>query len=159
MSVSSTRASFWAMMCHLSSLLGFFFPGFSIVAPLILWGMKGDQDPLIKENGRNVINFVLSFWLYSFGLVFIMGFFAILLFFPTLIISRVTNLDGLMPGLFVFGGFFFLVYLGIYMFFHLVLPIYGAIKASNGEVYRYPLTIPFLKGTLPNRKSDKSLAK
>ena len=147
MSTPSTRASFWAMMCHLSTLLGFFLPGVSLVAPLIIWGTKGDQDLLIKENGRNVINFVLSFWLYSLGLVFIIGFFAIILFIPVTVITNLVNSNSFPPALFLGVGVFFLGYILVYAIFHLVLPIYGGIKALNGDVYRYPLTIPFLKQT------------
>jgi uncharacterized Tic20 family protein len=35
--VSQKNAAFWAMMCHLSSLVGFIFPGFGMIIPLIIW--------------------------------------------------------------------------------------------------------------------------
>ena len=63
------NSTFWAMMCHLSSLLGFLIPGFSIIGPLIVWGFKRHDDPLIMKNGRNVINFILSYWIYTLGFI------------------------------------------------------------------------------------------
>lgn len=148
-SVSGTR--FWAMMCHFSTLLGFVLPGFSLIAPLIIWGVKRDQDALVHENGRNVINFVLSCWLYSLVLVFVA-----LFMIPFLIIPFLNFLATI--------GFFFwgacaALYGIIYFFLQLIFPIYGGIKAFNGEVYRYPWTIPFLKQTPPKQKVRKSSAK
>ena len=148
-SVSQTR--FWAMLCHLSTLLGFILPFFSLIAPLIIWGVKRDQDSLVNENGRNVINFVLSFWLYSLVL-----FFVALFMIPFLIIPFLNFLFAL--GLF-FWGACGVLYGIVYFFLQLILPIYGGIKAFNGEVYRYPLTISFLKETQAKQKVRKSSAK
>ncbi|UNM05635.1 MAG: DUF4870 domain-containing protein [Holosporaceae bacterium] len=72
--MKNSNHSFWAMMCHLSSLIGFLLPGFSIIAPLIVWGLKRHDHPLIMKNGRNVINFILSYWIYTFGLLAILPF-------------------------------------------------------------------------------------
>ena len=44
--------------------------------------------------------------------------------------------------MFVVIGFFLLIALGVVA---VVFPIIGAMKASNGEVWKYPLTISFLK--------------
>jgi len=145
---------FWAMMCHLSTFLGFILPGLSILAPLLIWGLKRDEDPLIRENGRNVINFILSFWLYSFALLsafalFFFLAFALLFFLAVIQISPIAS--NYMGGFFSTGVIVFyavcgIVYGLIYIVFHLILPIYGGLKAFNREIYRYPLTISFLKG-------------
>jgi uncharacterized Tic20 family protein len=39
-------------------------------------------------------------------------------------------------------GIFFLIVVGLLM---LIMPIVAAVKSSNGELYRYPLTIRFVK--------------
>ncbi|MFN7662357.1 MAG: DUF4870 domain-containing protein [Alphaproteobacteria bacterium] len=156
MPVKKTRpSSFWSMMCHLSSLLGFLIPGASLIAPLIIWGMKREQDSLINKNGQNVINFVLSFWVYSLVFFLIVGLFllGISVFFDS---GHSPN--GIVP-LFLGGGLFSLAYLVSYFLAHLALPIYGGIKALNAEVYRYPLTISFLKEPSANLTGGKSSAK
>ena len=134
---------FWAMMCHLSTFLGFILPGLSILAPLLIWGLKRDRDPLIRENGRNVINFVLSFWLYSFALLSACAFFFFLA--VNQMSPIVSNYTGgfFSIGIIFFYGSFVGVYGIIYLFFHLVLPLYGGLKAFNGEVYRYHLPFHF----------------
>lgn len=152
--------TFWAMMCHLSSLLGFFLPGFSIIGPLIVWGFKRHEDPLVMKNGRNVINFILSFWLYAFGLLAIFALFGILVMVPGSMAFEKLMFPGhtYVSFVFFFYGACCLVYLFIYGFFHIVLPIYGGIKALNGEVYRYPFTLTLLKETetSPPRKTKKA---
>jgi uncharacterized Tic20 family protein len=137
------------MMCHLSTFLGFILPGLSILAPLLIWGLKRDEDPLIRENGRNVINFILSFWVYSFGIFIAFCLFFLLMIFPVTMLA--SSHGYATSNFFPTAGFFFYVVCGIvygliYIVFHLILPIYGGLKAFNGEVYRYPLTISFLKG-------------
>lgn len=139
------------MMCHFSTLLGFILPGFSLIAPLIVWGIKREKNPLVNDNGRNVINFILSFWLYSLGLFFVFLF--IILFLTIPFINIVATLG------FFFWGSCALVYAVVYFAIQLVLPLYGGIKAFNGEIYRYPLTISFLKQTTPSQKVRKSSAK
>ena len=153
--------SFWAMMCHLSTFFGFFVPGFSLFAPLLIWGLKRDQDPLIMENGRNVINFILSFWLYAVGLI--ISFFGIaLLVFLFMVLSNMSSVNYfplVTTGAFFFWPICFATCGLVYAFFHIVLPIYGGLKAFNGEIYRYPFTIEFLKGSSPIAVDHKSLAK
>jgi uncharacterized Tic20 family protein len=44
--------------------------------------------------------------------------------------------------MFVLVGFLTLLAVGV---IHIVFPIIGAVKANNGELWEYPLTIKFLK--------------
>lgn len=143
------QSHFWAMMCHLSTFMGFLIPGFSLIAPLIIWAWKREGDPLVYENGRHVINFVLTFWIYAFSILVVLVAFVLLFWFPGLTLLErvlphfVANLT--VPALSILyillGG----AYGCLYFVFHFVLPIYGALKALNGEVYRYPLTLTLLK--------------
>ena len=50
----------WIMLCHLSSLAGFAFPFGHIVGPLILWLAKKDEDPEVREHGRQALNFQIT---------------------------------------------------------------------------------------------------
>ena len=100
-----------AMWCHLSALVGYFFPLGSIVAPLVIWLTQREEYPFVDQQGKEAVNFNLSIFLY--GLV------SLLL-------------------VFLLVGFILLPLLAV---FHVVCTIVAAVKASQGEAFRYPLTI------------------
>lgn len=107
----------WAMVCHLCGLIGYAGNGIgSVVAPLIVWILKKDESELIDQHGKEALNFNISILIY----------FAILL-----AVSFMT-----------FGiGFLITVPLmGILVVFHVVCTIIAALKANQGQFYRYPLT-------------------
>lgn len=100
------------MGLHLSSLSGYIgVPFGSIVGPLVIWLIKKDQSAFIDENGKDALNFHLSMLLY-------------------LIIS--------IPLMFVLVGFISLLAIPI---LEIVFSIIAAVKASEGQWFRYPLTI------------------
>ncbi|MFV1982858.1 MAG: DUF4870 domain-containing protein [Thiohalomonadales bacterium] len=103
------------MLCHLSAFAGFIFPFGGILGPLIMWQIKKDEHPFINRHGIAALNFHLSMFIYYF-----VGFLLV----------------------FIVIGFFVLMVLAV---MDLVLTIVASIKASNGEEYRYPLAIPFIK--------------
>ncbi|HUQ69665.1 MAG TPA: DUF4870 domain-containing protein [Planctomycetaceae bacterium] len=104
----------WAMLCHLSSFLTIF-AGANVIAPLVIWMIKRDTSPLVADQGKEVLNFQITMIiLYA---VMIACFISVILF-PLGIILAV-----LLP------------------LWHLVLTIIGAIKAYDGQHYRYPLNI------------------
>lgn len=105
----------WALVCHLSALCGYFIPFGHLIAPIVIWSMKKDEMPMVDEHGKEVINFQISFTIWI-----------------TVAIVLV----------FLLIGIPILIGLGI---LQLVFIIIGAIKADNGELYRYPLTIRFIK--------------
>lgn len=106
----------WAMGCHLSSLSGFVgVPFGNVLGPLIIWLLKKNDSPFIDEHGRESLNFHLSLWIYAV----VSG----LLWFTVILI----------PLVFIFWGLEFLV--GV------IYSIIAAVKASNGESYRYPFTL------------------
>ncbi len=39
----------WAMLCHISTFVGFVFPFGNIIAPLVLWLLKKDEYPLVDD--------------------------------------------------------------------------------------------------------------
>jgi uncharacterized Tic20 family protein len=105
----------WAMLAHLSSLLGYVgVPLATVLGPLIVWLMKKDQHPFIDEHGKESLNFQLSMLIY-------------------LIVS----------GLSAFICIGFVLFPVVYIA-GIVFVIIAAIKSSNGESYRYPLTIRFV---------------
>ena len=112
----SKDARLWAMICHLAGLAGMVIPVVgNIVGPLIVWQIKKDMDPFVDRNGKEALNFQISMLIY-----------------------------GIVAGLLctIFIGCFLLPLVGIA---DLVLLIIDSIKASNGEAYRYPVTIRLIK--------------
>jgi len=118
----SNDARTWAMFCHLAGLAGFVIPVVlsGIIAPLIVWQMKKDEHPFIDEQGKEALNFQISMPLYA-----MIGTAAC---FITCI--------GVVLIPFVVGAVYFV---------NLIFLIIAAIKANNGEHYRYPLSIRFIK--------------
>jgi uncharacterized protein len=104
-----------AMLCHLLALTGYFTVIGHIVGPLILWLIKKDEHPFINEHGKESLNFQISITIY-------------------MLLS--------LPLWCAVIGFFITVALGIV---DLVFVIIAGLKAANGEYYRYPMTIRFLK--------------
>jgi len=107
----------WCIGLHLSGLSGLIlsFALAHIVVPLVIWLVKRSDSPEIDATGKEVINFQISYTIYSL----------------------------IAGGLcFVLVGF---VILPIVLLVWLVSIIIATVKTSNGESYRYPFTIRFLK--------------
>lgn len=104
----------WAMLCHISVFAGFLMPFGNIIAPLIIWLIKKDEFPLVNDQGKEAINFQITLTIYLFAS-------AILI----ILIIGIPLLIGL-------------------AFFGFIVTVIAAIKASEGEKYRYPMTIRFI---------------
>jgi uncharacterized Tic20 family protein len=105
----------WAMLLHLSVLLGFVIPFGGLIAPILIWQLKKDEFPDLDQHGKMVLNFLISMLIY--GLVaFVLTF---------VLIGILVAL-----GLLVMG---------------VAYPIIGAIKANNGEFWKYPLILQLVK--------------
>ncbi len=105
----------WAMLCHLSAFAGYFFPFGGIIGPLICWLSKRDESSWVNINGKASLNFQLSILLY------------IILAAPLCIIII---------------GIPIIMFLGV---LEIVCIVIASVKASKGETYRYPITIPFIQ--------------
>jgi uncharacterized protein len=112
----SKEARTWAVLCHASALIGFFVPWAGhILGPLIIWLIKRGEFPEIDEHGKESLNFQISMLIYN-------------------LIAAVLCL--------VLIGFFIL---GILHILNLVLVIVASVRASEGKLFRYPLTIRLIK--------------
>ena len=102
----------WCVLAHASALLGLFFHFLGhLLGPLIVWLAKRGDSPEIDAHGKESLNFQLSMLIYD-AIAFILCF--VLIGIPILIILWVLNT---------------------------VLVIVASIKASEGKLYHYPLTI------------------
>ncbi len=116
MDVMDKDTRMWAMLCHLSALATYIgLPFGNIIGPLVVWMIKRETSPFVDDQGKEALNFNISMIIYG-------------------IVCAVLML--------VVIGFFLLILLCIA---HIVLTIIAAIKANNGETYRYPATIRFVK--------------
>lgn len=104
----------WVVVCHLSGILLFILPPANIIVPLIIWMTHKDTLPMVNDHGREALNFQISVTIYS-------------------IVAGVLIL-----------GLIGIVLLPMVMLFALVMSIIGAIKASQGFPFRYPLSIRFI---------------
>ena len=106
----------WTAFCHASALLGVFVHfPGHLIPPLIVWLLKRDESPEIDAHGKEAVNFQISMLIYN-------------------IVAAVFCI--------VLIGFLLLPLLWI---LNAVFVIIAAIKASDGELYRYPLTIRFIQ--------------
>ncbi|NRD20364.1 DUF4870 domain-containing protein [Winogradskyella eckloniae] len=103
------------VITHLSQLLTYATGFGGIIAPLILWVTQKEQVEGMDEHGKSILNFQISLIVYS-------------------LIS--------IPLIFALGlGILLLILVAILAF---VMPIVNAIKASNGALPSYPLSINFI---------------
>jgi len=106
----------WAVAAHLSPLLGLAVWAIgTLLGPLIVWLIKKDEMPFLNDQGREALNFQIT--------VFLAG-----LVFSAMIFLGV--------------GVLLLFALSI---FDLVFMIIGAVKASEGVAYRYPINLRLVK--------------
>ena len=85
------------------------------LGPLIVWLIMKDKHKFIDEQGKEAVNYHISLIIY-YAVSWILCF--------------------------IFIGIFLLLALGI---MHIIFVIMAAVKASNGEPFRYPIAIRFLK--------------
>jgi uncharacterized Tic20 family protein len=97
--------------------------GVYILGALFIWLIKRDEDPFVEFNSREALNFQLSMLIY--GLV------------SALLVI-------------VLIGIVLLLAVGIFSF---VMAIVAAVKAANGELYRYPLTMRMVKPYEPKQQA------
>lgn len=103
------------ILCHLLALAGLAVPFGSILGPLVLWLMKRADSPYIDAAGKEALNFNISWAIYAAVAAF---------------------------SIFVLIGVFLLPAVCLAW---LILVIIASIKASEGKIYRYPLTIRLIK--------------
>lgn len=133
-----------AFLIHISAFAGYLFPFGSIITPLILWQTLKDKSPFLDRQGKEAVNFNLSFNLYIFLLSasFFPFFFRNLFHF----FEGLDHLDfGTNTGFELFGFLGIISIVGLVVLLKIALIILAALKAKEGEEYTYPLTIKFIK--------------
>ncbi len=102
----------WCVACHLSALAGFLIPALGhIGGPLIVWLVKRGDSAEIDQHGKEALNFQISMLIYN-------------------VVAGILC--------FILIGFFLLAILHL---LNVVFVIIAGMRASEGQMYRYPLTL------------------
>jgi uncharacterized protein len=106
----------WGMLAHLSAFTGLVVPLIGIVlGPLAVWLTRRDESGFVAAHAKEALNFNISVLLGAIACMLLM---------------------------LVFVGFL----LGTALFiFWLVMTLVAAIKASEGQTYRYPFSLRLVK--------------
>jgi len=135
-----------SFLIHISAFLSFVFPFGSILGPLIMWSVNKEKSDYMDKNGQQAVNFNLSYTLYLFVLGIAAFPFAFGSFFSSLRhIDDFEHLNFQFDFDNLFGFVSLVSIISILSIVKFALVIVGAIKASRGEIYEYPLTIKFVK--------------
>lgn len=105
----------YLMLMHLSQLAGWLVPLLGYALPIIMWMFNKDNNANVNLHGKNIINFTISFFIY-------------------LTVSSILII--------LLIGIPLLIVLGIIWLIFIIL---ATVKAANGEYWKYPFTIEFIK--------------
>ena len=105
----------WAMFLHFSILAGFVVPVGGLAVPILIWQLKKDELPEIDAHGKAAVNWIISKLIYAAVSVILA---------------------------FVVIGIPMLIALGIAS---VVFPIMAGIKAGEGKLWKYPMSLTFFK--------------
>jgi len=114
-SMDPSQERTWGMLCHLLAFSGFIVPSGNVIGPLVMWLIKKDESAYVDYHGKESVNFEISVLIY--GLVCVVLAFVVI---------------GIVLGLALW-------------IFWIVVVIQACIAASNGQYYRYPMSIRFIK--------------
>lgn len=139
-----------ATFIHLSTFSRFIFPFGNFIAPVVLWIANKDKSAFVDSHGKQAINFQISMLLYAVmvGIVTVPIFiFNILNGFEFVDFKNFEafrfNIEN--PSTVLFGviGLVIIAILGFIL--ELIFVVIASLKARDGQLYKYPFTINFIK--------------
>lgn len=112
-----TSEKTWSMLIHLGGAIISFitYASLAFLPALIGFLVLKDRGPFVRENTKNALNFQL-----------------------TMLIGVIV---GWITAFFLIG---FLILIAVWVV-NIIFSIIAAVRANRGEVYRYPITIAFVK--------------
>ncbi|WP_420572638.1 DUF4870 domain-containing protein [Kordia sp.] len=142
-----------AMILHVASFSKYIFPLGNFILPLILWTMYKKESDYIDHHGKEALNFQLSLFCYKMiGTILTIPFFIVfgmqhvntwdVFHFNNITINFNEGFN--MYNVSMIG---IIVGIGHLLFFavNITYTIVAAMRANEGEKYRYPFTIRFVK--------------
>ena len=104
----------WGVLAHAGGFAGLAVPFGNVLAPLVVWLAKKDESRFVDENGKRALNFQLTWSV-------------------VLLVTALSVLVGVGVVLFPLA-----------ILAWLILTVVGTVRASEDEVYDYPLTLDFV---------------
>ncbi len=104
----------WGVLLHASAFSGLVVPFGNVLGPLLVWLIKRDESTFIEESGKDALNFQLTWTMLMLG-----------------------ALLSLLVGV----GFLLVPLVGVAW---LVIVVLATVRASEREVYEYPLTLDLI---------------
>lgn len=144
---------------HASTFSKYFIPFGNFILPLILWTANKKEHEFVDYNGKQALNFQMSMLLYSIvaGLIsipFFIGLMPDLFDWDFLGIHRLNDLNNLnihissdefrLGRLFWPAGIAGIIQVGLGLI-NIVYSILATIRTNEGEYFKYPFTIKFIK--------------
>lgn len=126
----SSEVRGWGIGAHLSGLGGALLTVVTLgfLGPLLVWLIKREEHPFIEHHAKEALNFQLTSLVVAVGIgvvavpVFLLGFLTLgVLWIVALVLLLVAAVAWF------------------------VFPILGAVRAANGEGFRYPVCIRFVR--------------
>jgi uncharacterized Tic20 family protein len=118
-----SQARMWAMFCHLSALMACLgVPFGNIIGPLIIWQIKKNEFPSVDAHGKAALNFQITVTLAIFvgaAVAVVLSFFCV--------------------------GYLLIPLVALIGLAGMIFAIIAGIKANNGETYKYPCSLEFVK--------------
>ncbi len=125
----------YCMVLHLSQFLVAVFGPFGIIATILLWFLGREKSDWVDKHGRAIFNWWISFLIYMAISIALWPVYIGFLLMPALVICAI------------------------------VFPIVCAVKASEGIIWTYPMSIDFFgvgrpenKAATPHRSASQSAA-
>lgn len=113
--ISENEERQWAMFAHIGTFSSIVVPLGNFIAPIVVWQLKKHDSDFVVEQAKEALNFQI-----------------------TLVIYTLLSL----PLCFIFIGFFLIFAL---VLFGLIMVIVGAVRANEGDDFRYPMCIRLFK--------------
>jgi uncharacterized Tic20 family protein len=132
-----------AALIHLGGLAKYVFPFAGIIVPLLIWQSKRHESEFTDKQGKEAVNFNISMLVYTLiiTLLFIVPF--------ILLISDAIMLDDAFndhpPVNFIISLIVVGIIFVVESIFEFILIILASVRASEGQNFKYPLTIKFIK--------------
>jgi len=147
-----------AAIIHASTLTKYFIPFGNFLLPLVLWMSNRKDYQFVDYNGKQALNFQMSLLLYSIilGIISVPFFLG---FLPNIFEGGILNVhhfnelnifdfhinsDNFSIGRFWPLGITGLLQAALFVI-NIVYTILATLKTNEGEMFKYPLTIKFIK--------------
>lgn len=136
----------YCFLIHISVLLGFIHVILGLITPIILWTLNREKYQSVNLHGKNVLNWILSF------VTYLLICFIIVFPLNSLMHSSLNFSYNFSSPISLFSGF---LPITILMILNIIFIVIGGLKASSGKLWKYPLSIKFLKDYKSNCQKYK----